>query len=76
MNEENKKDVITIDAVEYDVENLDPSQQYLVLQIRDVKSQLFKVRSKVTQLQAAEMALVQSLSQSIAKENDTSNNNT
>ena len=73
---ENTSKVITVNDVEYKVDDLDNNQRYLLVQIQEVSNDIRSLNMKVDQLQAALTTFKNSLAKSLEESSDTSNNNT
>tara|TARA_B110000211_G_scaffold120366_1_gene139167 strand:+ start:2936 stop:3148 length:213 start_codon:yes stop_codon:yes gene_type:complete len=65
-----QKNTVTINDVEYEVDDLDETQKYIVLQIRDIRSKISEHNFRLTQLQAAQTTFYKSLAQSTKKDTD------
>ena len=63
-----QKNTVTINDVEYEVDDLDETQKYIVLQIRDIRSKIAEHNFRLTQLQAAQTTFYKSLAQSVEKD--------
>ena len=73
---ENTSKVITVNDVEYKIDDLDNSQRYLLVQIQEVSNDIRSLNMKVDQLQAALTMFKNSLAKSLEESSDTSNDNT
>ena len=73
---ENTSKVITVNDVEYKIDDLDNSQRYLLVQIQEVSNDIRSLNMKVDQLQAALTTFKNSLAKSLEESSDTSNDNT
>tara|TARA_R100001015_G_C4517301_1_gene87284 strand:- start:22 stop:246 length:225 start_codon:yes stop_codon:yes gene_type:complete len=73
---ENTSKVITVNDVEYKVDDLDNNQRYLLVQIQEVSNDIQSLNMKVDQLQAALTVFKNSLAKSLEESSDTSNDNT
>lgn len=73
---ENTSKVITVNDVEYKVDDLDNNQRYLLVQIQEVSNDIRSLNMKVDQLQAALTTFKNSLAKSLEESSDTSNDNT
>ena len=72
-----KENVVIIDEVEYKVDDMGHIDQYTVMQIRDVRSQIQKLNFRMAQLQASQSAFLTTLSKSLKETNsDTDQDNT
>ena len=73
---ENTSNAITVNDVEYKVDDLDNNQRYLLVQIQEVSNDIRSLNMKVDQLQAALIVFKNSLAKSLEEPSDTSNDNT
>ncbi len=63
-----QKNTVTVDDVEYDVDKMDYTEQYLVMQIRDVRDQISKLNLRLGQLQASQTTFMKTLVEALKKE--------
>ena len=63
-----QKNTVTVDDVEYDVDKMEYTEQYLVMQIRDVRDQINKLNFKLGQLQASQATFMKTLTDALKKE--------
>ncbi len=63
-----QKNIVTVDDVEYDVDKMEYTEQYLVMQIRDVRDQINKLNFKLGQLQASQATFMKTLTDALKKE--------
>ena len=63
-----QKNTVTVDDVEYDVDKMEFTEQYLVMQIRDVRDQINKLNFKLGQLQASQATFMKTLTDALKKE--------
>jgi len=63
-----QKNIVTVDDVEYDVDKMEITEQYLVMQIRDVRDQINKLNIKLGQLQASQATFTKTLTDALKKE--------
>lgn len=63
-----QKNTVTVDDVEYDVDKMEITEQYLVMQIRDVRDQINKLNFKLGQLQASQATFMKTLTDALKKE--------
>tara|TARA_R110002072_G_scaffold78418_1_gene181821 strand:+ start:175 stop:387 length:213 start_codon:yes stop_codon:yes gene_type:complete len=63
-----ESNTVSINDVEYNVDDLDDTQKYLVFQIRDVQGKIRNLNFQLTQLQAAQTTFYTSLGRSMEKE--------
>ena len=73
---ENTSNTITVNDVEYKVDDLDNTQKYLLMQIREVTDNINTLNMKVAQSQAALTVFKGTLAKSLEEPSDTSNDNT
>jgi uncharacterized coiled-coil protein SlyX len=71
MNDE--KQMITIDGKEYDFDELENNEQYLVNQIRDLNTKVAQAQFGMDQLRAAQDAFSKMLVESVNTQNEESN---
>ena len=60
-----QKNTVKIDETEYDVNDMEPTEQSLVMQIKDVREKIRRMNFDLTQLQAAQTTLTSSLARAI-----------
>ena len=72
---ENTSNTITVNDVEYKVDDLDNTQKYLLMQIREVTDNIHTLNMKVAQSQAALTMFKGTLAKSLEEPSDTSNDN-
>jgi hypothetical protein len=65
---ETKANVINIDGKEYNQEDLDDSQTYLIKQINDLQAKSANLRFQLDQVSVAQSAFTNSLIQSLKNE--------
>ena len=65
---ETKSNVINIDGKEYNQEDLDDSQTYLIKQIKDLQAKSTSLRFQLDQVSVAQSAFTNSLIQSLKSE--------
>ena len=65
---ETKSNVINIDGKEYNQEDLDDSQTYLIKQINDLQAKSTNLRFQLDQVSVAQSAFTNSLIQSLKNE--------
>ena len=65
---ETKSNVITINGKEYNQEDLDDSQTYLIKQIKDLQAKSANLRFQLDQVSVAQSAFTNSLIQSLKNE--------
>ena len=65
---ETKTNVINIDGKEYNQEDLDDSQTYLIKQINDLQAKSTNLRFQLDQVSVAQSAFTNSLIQSLKNE--------
>ena len=71
-----QKNTVTVDEVEYNVDDMTPVDQYTVMQLRDVQDQIRKLNFRATQLQASQATFSATLAKSVKETNsDTDKNN-
>jgi hypothetical protein len=63
-----QKNTVVVDDVEYDVDKMDYTEQYLVMQIRDVRDQISKLNLRLGQLQASQTTFMKTLVEALKKE--------
>jgi len=63
-----QKNTVIVDDVEYDVDKMDYTEQYLVMQIRDVRDQISKLNLRLGQLQASQTTFMKTLVEALKKE--------
>ncbi len=63
-----QKNTVVVDDVEYDVDKMDYTEQYLVMQIRDVRDQISKLNLRLGQLQASQTTFMKTLVDALKKE--------
>ena len=63
-----QKNTVTVNDVEYDVDKMEYTEQYLVMQIRDVRDQINKLNFKLGQLQASQATFTKTLTDALKKE--------
>lgn len=63
-----QKNTVTVDDVEYDVDKMELTEQYLVMQIRDVRDQVNRLNIKMGQLQASQSTFMKTLAEALKKE--------
>ena len=63
-----QKNTVVVDDVEYDVDKMDYTEQYLVMQIRDVRDQISKLNLRLGQLQASQTTFMKTLTEALKKE--------
>jgi len=63
-----QKNTVTVDDVEYDVDKMEVTEQYLVMQIRDVRDQINKLNFRMGQLQASQSTFMKTLAEALKKE--------
>ena len=63
-----QKNTVTVDDVEYDVEKMEFTEQYLVMQIRDVRDQINRLNLRLGQLQASQSTFMKTLAEALKKE--------
>ena len=73
---ENTSNTITVNDVEYKIDDLDHTQKYLLMQIREVTDNINTLNMKVAQSQAALTVFKGTLAKSLEEPSDTSNDNT
>ena len=73
---ENTNNIVTVNDVEYKIDDLDNTQKYLLMQIREVTNNVNTLNMKVAQSQAALTTFKDTLAKSLEESNDTSNDNT
>ena len=73
---ENTSNTITVNDVEYKIDDLDNTQKYLLMQIREVTDNINTLNMKVAQSQAALTVFKGTLTKSLEEPSDTSNDNT
>ncbi len=73
---ENTSNTITVNDVEYKIDDLDNTQKYLLMQIREVTDNINTLNMKVAQSQAALTVFKGTLAKSLEEPSDTSNDNT
>ncbi len=73
---ENTSNTVTVNDVEYKVDDLDNTQKYLLLQIREVTNNINTLNMRVAQSQAALAMFKGTLTKSLEEPSDTSNDNT
>lgn len=67
---------ITVNDTDYKVDDLDNTQKYLLLQIREVTNNIRSLNMRVAQAQAALTMFKGTLAKSLEEPSDTSNDNT
>ena len=72
---ENTSNTITVNDVEYKIDDLDNTQKYLLMQIREVTDNINTLNMKVAQSQAALTVFKGTLAKSLEEPSDTSNDN-
>ncbi len=65
-----QSNVISINGVDYNENDLEPTQQYLVMQIKDLQSQRQTFQFKLDQCQAALQAMTNDLISSVENKTD------
>ena len=73
---ENTSNTITVNDVEFNIDDLDNTQKYLLMQIREVTDNINTLNMKVAQSQAALTVFKGTLAKSLEEPSDTSNDNT
>ena len=73
---ENTSNTITVNDVEYKIDDLDNTQKYLLMQIREVTDNINTLNMKVAQSQAALTVFKGTLAKFLEEPSDTSNDNT
>jgi hypothetical protein len=63
-----QKNTVIVDDVEYDVDKMEVTEQYLVMQIRDVRDQINKLNFRMGQLQASQSTFMKTLAEALKKE--------
>jgi len=63
-----QKNTVTVNDVEYDVDKMEVTEQYLVMQIRDVRDQINKLNFRMGQLQASQSTFMKTLAEALKKE--------
>jgi hypothetical protein len=63
-----QKNTVTLDDVEYDVDKMEYTEQYLVMQLRDVRDQIHKLNLRMGQLQASQTTFMKTLAEALKKE--------
>ena len=63
-----QKNTVTVDDVEYDVDKMEYTEQYLVMQIRDVRDQINRLNLRLGQLQASQSTFMKTLAEALKKE--------
>ena len=63
-----QKNTVTLDDVEYDVDKMEYTEQYLVMQIRDVRDQINRLNLRLGQLQASHSTFMKTLAEALKKE--------
>lgn len=63
-----QKNTVTVNDVEYDVDKMEVTEQYLVMQIRDVRDQINKLNLRLGQLQASQSTFMKTLAEALKKE--------
>lgn len=63
-----QKNTVIVDDVEYDVDKMEVTEQYLVMQIRDVRDQINKLNFRMGQLQASQTTFMKTLVEALKKE--------
>ena len=63
-----QKNTVIVDDVEYDVDKMEVAEQYLVMQIRDVRDQINKLNFRMGQLQASQSTFMKTLAEALKKE--------
>tara|TARA_R100000995_G_C3439766_1_gene102708 strand:- start:340 stop:558 length:219 start_codon:yes stop_codon:yes gene_type:complete len=63
-----QKNTVTVDDVEYDVDKMEFTEQYLVMQIRDVRDQINRLNLRLGQLQASQSTFMKTLAEALKKE--------
>ena len=72
---ENTSNIITVNDVEYKVDDLDNTQKYLLMQIREVTDNIHTLNMKVAQSQAALTMFKGTLTKSLEEIDETSKDN-
>ena len=73
---ENTINTGTVNDIEYKIDDLDNTQKYLLLQIREVTNNINTLNMRVAQSQAALTMFKGTLTKSLEEPSDTSNDNT
>ena len=68
-----ESNVVTINGVDYDEEQLEIGQKYLVMQIRDLQKQRSTLQFKMDQTQAALQAMTNDLIKSVTPTEEATN---
>ena len=68
MMSKKQKNTVTVDDVEYDVDKMEFTEQYLVMQIRDVRDQIKRLNLRLGQLQASQSTFMKTLAEALKKE--------
>tara|TARA_R110002012_G_scaffold68496_2_gene178084 strand:- start:556 stop:774 length:219 start_codon:yes stop_codon:yes gene_type:complete len=68
MMSKKQKNTVTVDDVEYDVDKMEFTEQYLVMQIRDVRDQINRLNLRLGQLQASQSTFMKTLAEALKKE--------
>ena len=63
-----QKNTVIVDYLEYDVDKMEVTEQYLVMQIRDVRDQINKLNFRMGQLQASQSTFMKTLAEALKKE--------
>ena len=63
-----QKNTVTVNDVEYDVDKMEVTEQYLVMQIRDVRDQINKLNFRMGQLQASQSTFMKTLAEASKKD--------
>ena len=63
-----QKNTVIVDDVEYDVDKMEFTEQYLVMQIRDVRDQINRLNLRLGQLQASQSTFMKTLAEALKKE--------
>jgi TolA-binding protein len=63
-----QKNTVTVNDVEYDVDKMEFTEQYLVMQIRDVRDQINRLNLRLGQLQASQSTFMKTLAEALKKE--------
>ena len=68
MMSKKQKNTVTVNDVEYDVDKMEFTEQYLVMQIRDVRDQINRLNLRLGQLQASQSTFMKTLAEALKKE--------
>ena len=68
-----KKNVVIVDEVEYNVDDMGHVDQYTVMQVRDIRDQINKLNFRLTQLQASQSTFLSTLAKSLKETNNDTN---